>query len=102
MNINTLSSDWCVGHVALLEKKVMVECYDRVHEQFATQGSNYSIDTSDLLSSGVNTSSDEYMYQPRQISNIVLDVVVVVQKKKKNKNRGNTTDNNNSNKKQRK
>jgi len=31
----------------------------------------------------VNTSSDEYMYQPRQISNILLDVVVVVHKKKR-------------------
>ena len=101
LNINTLSSDWSVGHVALLEKKVMVECYDRVHDQLATQESNISIDTADLLSSSVNTSSDEYMYQPRQITNILLDVVVVVvvHKKKKNKNRDNTTDNNNSNKK---
>merc|ERR1712238_361411 len=94
LNINTLSSDWVVGDVALLEKRFMVECYDRVHDQLATQESNISIDTADLLSSSVNTSSDEYMYQPRQISNILLDVVVVVHKKMTNKNRDNTTDNN--------
>ena len=97
MNINSVSSDWSVGDVALLEKKIIVEYYDRVHDQLVTQESNFSIDTVKLLSLSMNTSLDEYMYQPRQISSIILDIVIVVHKKQKNKNRNNKKDSNNSN-----
>ena len=57
----------------------MVECYDYVHHQFATQESNLTIDTPKLLSS---STLDGYIYQPRQMLNIFLDIVVVVAKKK--------------------